>query len=118
MKIVDNNSALIQEVSLGSNELFNETTKEKREEAEHKLLYEISEKKTEPCVEPAQEQYNFSVNTQPQDIENQVQPVVPQQNAVVQGNQNGMISPAFSQHSELKERPAIKSQVLESKIHN
>lgn len=104
MKILDNNSTLIQEVSLGSNELFKETTKEKREEVEHKLLYRIPEDKIEPCIETVQEQYNVPVTAQPQNIENQVQSVVPQQNAVVQSNQNGLISPAFSQRSELKER--------------
>lgn len=101
MKILDNNGTLVQEVSLGSNKLFEETTKEEREEAEHNLSYGISENTTEPCVENVQEQYNVPVNTQSQ---NQVQPVIPTQNNVVPGNQNGMISPAFSQRSELKER--------------
>lgn len=104
MKIVGDNGELIQEVSLGSNKLFEEATKEKREEAERKLSYGISENKpenmTEPCVETTQEQY-ISVNAQSR---NQMQPVIPTPNTVIPGNQNGMISPAFNQRSELKER--------------
>ena len=64
-------------------------------------MYGISENKTETCAENVQEQYNVSVNTQSQ---NQVQPVIPPQNAVVQENQNGIISSAFSQRGEQKER--------------
>lgn len=98
-------SSIFHEVSTDSNGLFEEKTKEKREAAE-KSLHGISENKPETFVSSVQE-YNVPVeyhnNIQPQNTGSQVQPVV-SQNAVIQGNRNGMINPVFSQRGEQKER--------------
>ncbi len=101
-------SSIFNEVSMDSNGLFEETTKEEREAAE-KSLHRMPENKPEPCDSSVQEQYNAPVeyynnNIQPQNTERQMQPVVVPQNAVVQDCQNGTMNPVFRQHEERQER--------------
>ncbi len=99
-------SDVFHEVSMDSNGLFEETTKEEREAAE-KSLHRMPENKPEPCDSSVQEQYKTSVepnNIKPQNTERQMQPVVAPQNAVVQDSQNGTMNPVFRQHEERQER--------------
>ena len=100
-------SDIFHEVSMDSNGLFKETTKEEREAAE-KNLHRMPENKPEPCDSSVQERYNAPVeyhnNIQSQNTERQMQSVVAPQNAVVQDSQNGTMNPVFRHHGERQER--------------
>lgn len=100
-------SGITHEVSSDSNGMFQQLTKEERDNAERKL----NGRKVHPCVVPVQEQHNVPIeyhteNALPQNINQQMQPTVVPQNAVVQENQNqnGMVNPRFHQQGEQKEK--------------
>lgn len=93
VEIVDQATGLLSKMSSDSNGLFQETTKEEREEAERKL----NGIKANPYIVPATEQQNSltEYHTENQNALLQFQPALVPQNTTI---------PAISSHGEQKEK--------------
>ena len=102
VEIVDKATGLFSKMSSDSNGLFQETTKEEKEEAERKF----HGVKSNPYVAATKEQPDVSSENymENQNALLQFQPTAVSQNTTVPGNQNEMVPSGFRSRGEQKEK--------------